>query len=639
MFAAICFLVVAVAAPALGRIAHPAQVADPEHGTERVVDVPTPRRSPVGGADPEPTPPTRSEPADVLAAVSIFAPLDPELRQEVAERARTVRVPGGSWLFRAGEPGDSLYIVLAGRCEVVDTHEQSILVLGRGAVLGELALVTGSPRAASVRASRDTELLELTRSEFERLLREEPSFAAALTAELGRQLAASRPRSLPSPNRGATLAVVALTPDVNTARLANALVDRLGRWERVASIDDLPADQLERASTVIDELEHRYDRIVMTTRSDADGKWADVALRQADRVIALVGRGSPSDALRPTASLRGCDLVLCDGTRAMGNAGAWVAALEPRATYRVTDAAFSTDVARLARRLSGRAPGLVLSGGGARALAHIGVIDELIRSGVTIDRVAGVSMGSFVAALLASGATPEEIDACAYEEWVRRSPLSDYRLPRISLLRGHRVRDMFARILPGRIETLPLGFFCVSCDLVSGRQVVHRDGSLAFAVSASASLPGMCPPVAGPNGTLLVDGGITSNLPVDLMAATAEGPVIAVDVSKKFDPPSDDRQARRRHLLHTRSVEEWPWDDDRTLPTITETLTRLVMVGSQDIGEAARQHADLLVTPVNDAVGLLEFHQLDEMHEAGRRAAREALDTASPEVLARLGGD
>ena len=637
-FAAICFVLVAIAAPLMAAVAHPSTESREEARADGALASAIASVSPAAVDQPRAAS-TSSDPADILATVSIFAPLDHELRREVADRARIIRVQGGDWLFRIGEPGDALYVVLAGRCEVVDAQDQAIVVLGRGAVLGELALITGAPRAASVRASRDTELLELTHAEFERLLTEEPTFAAALTSELGRQLAVSRPVTPPSPNRGAILAVVALSPDVDAENVAGALVERLGRWERVARIDRLPPDQLERASSVLDELEHRYDRVVMVPGSDADRRWTDIALRQADRVIALVGGGPAAGRGDGTGNLQGCDLVFCDGAVTARTTAAWMAALAPRATYRLREAAFADDVGRLARRLAGRAPGLVLSGGGARALAHVGVIDELWRSGVRFDRVAGVSMGSFVAALLASGATPGEIDACAYEEWVRRSPLSDYRLPRISLLRGHRARDMFARVLPGRIETLPLDFFCVSCDLVSGRQVVHRSGSLAFAVSASASLPGMFPPVAGPDGTLLVDGGITSNLPVDLMAATAEGPVIAVDVSKKFDPPSADTHPRLRNLLHTRAVEEWPWDDDRTLPTITETLTRLVMVGSQDVGEAAREHADLLITPVNDAVGLLEFHQLDAMHDAGRRAAREALGAAAPELRARLSAD
>src|SRR3954453_2983322 len=96
--------------------------------------------------------------------------------------------------------------------------------------------------------------------------------------------------------------------------------------------------------------------------------------------------------------------------------------------------------------------------------------------------------------MLAMGMEPDEIDARCYEEWVRRSPLSDYRIPRTSLLRGERVRAMLERNLPGSIEELPRDFFCVSGDLASGGLVVHRRGNLAEAVLASMSVPGLISP-------------------------------------------------------------------------------------------------------------------------------------------------
>ena len=246
-------------------------------------------------------------------------------------------------------------------------------------------------------------------------------------------------------------------------------------------------------------------------------------------------------------------------------------------------------------------------------------------------------MGAFVGAMHARGMDPKEIDAHCYEEWLRRSPLTDYRLPRTSLIRAVRVREMFMRLLPGTIEALPLDFFCVSCDLLQGAQVVHRRGWLAHAVSASMCLPGLCPPSVGEDGRLLIDGGILNNLPVDVMSQTGEGPVIAVDVTARFDFAGDDG-SETQGRKPGRSLAEWPWDDDRPVPTFAETLTRLITIASVDSKEAARLHADLLIVPGNDDVGVLEFHQLDRMRDAGRRAALAALDDASPELLSRLAG-
>ena len=125
----------------------------------------------------------------------------------------------------------------------------------------------------------------------------------------------------------------------------------------------------------------------------------------------------------------------------------------------------------------------------------------------------------------------------AAEEWVRRNPLTDYRFPRHSLIRGERVTAMLARNLPGEIEELQRDYFCVSGDLPTAELVVHRRGALYAAVGASMSLPGLVAPhLLGDR--MLVDGGVLNNLPVDVMAAPAEGPVIAVDVTNRFEPPA-----------------------------------------------------------------------------------------------------
>ena len=96
----------------------------------------------------------------------------------------------------------------------------------------------------------------------------------------------------------------------------------------------------------------------------------------------------------------------------------------------------------MARRLASRSLGVVFGGAGARAFAHLGVLDVLMGAGMRADRVGGVSMGAFVGALLAAGHDSASIDACCYEEWVRRNPINDYTLPRASLVKGRKAQAM-----------------------------------------------------------------------------------------------------------------------------------------------------------------------------------------------------
>lgn len=214
---------------------------------------------------------------------------------------------------------------------------------------------------------------------------------------------------------------------------------------------------------------------------------------------------------------------------------------------------------------------------------------------------------------------PDEIDARCYEDWVRRNPLTDYTFPRTSMIRGQRVRGVFERNLPGLIEELPRDYFCVSCDLVAGELIVHREGSLGVAAAASQCLPGLAPPVAL-DGRLLIDGGVLNNLPVDVMAAPREGPVTAVDVTTRYRPPTSDGHRRRRGY-DANGI----WDNHTPRPSVLETMSRALALGSVDTERAACEHADIVIQPVEPDVGMLEWHQLDRVRERGRRAAREVL--------------
>jgi NTE family protein len=350
-------------------------------------------------------------------------------------------------------------------------------------------------------------------------------------------------------------------------------------------------------------------RTLLVAGSPGDG-WTDACLRAADHVLCVTGGGPVPLELHARPELRGADVVLLEGAAGTRGFGLWLDVLAARGGHLVRVDRLADDAGRVARRLTGRAVGLVLSGGGARGLAHVGVIEELLAAGVPIDRVGGTSMGAFIGAMLAVGMDAEEIDARCYEEWVRRSPLSDYRMPRISLIRGDRARAMLERTFgDARIESAPREFSCVSCDLVSGDLVVHRRGPLYEAVGASISVPGLVPPLAR-GGRLLVDGGVLDNLPVGAVGASGEGPLIAVDITARVRPVA-------------------PGDEPLRL---RETLVRTLTLGSSDTAAAARRHADLVIKPADIGAGFLEFHQLDRLRDEGRRAAAAALE-ASPSAL------
>jgi NTE family protein len=618
IFAGVCFALVATGALGL----RPSGVPDLEDLDEeispRVVRTPSPR-APARDVKVKP----RSETwvpetsTSLLAEVPLFAELEPGLRDSLAQQSESVRVRAGEWLFRQGDSADALFIVRSGRLEVI--HEgasgtQEILrELGRGSVVGELALLSQGNRSASVRCRRDAELLRLDRGHFTAMLETQPGFGAAVSRVLGGQLQRSRRLDAEPATTTSTVAIVALSATAAAAGVEPALVRELTRLTSVAHLDRAAVQGLDGAgepafalARTLERLERDHDLIVVSAGFEVDPEWSTACVRQADRVLLLVSDAPAAPSL-PLSELRGCDVALLEPAVRPG-VGALLDGLEPRSTHRVARESFTGDVARLARRMAGRAVGLVLSGGGARGFAHIGVIEELLGAGIVIDRVGGASMGAFVGALLAQGMDAAEIDARCYEEWVRRSPLGDYRLPRYSLLRGARALAMLERNLPGLIEDLPRSFYTVSADLIAAELVVHRRGELSAAVGASMCIPGVVPPVAL-GGRLLIDGGVLDNLPVTTMAAEAEGPVIASDVN----------EPEQRVLAPGEPV---------PVPTLMDTLQRVMLLGTADTAETGRRHADLYIAPDQSSVGRMEFHMLDTMRESGRRAALSALETA-----------
>jgi predicted acylesterase/phospholipase RssA/CRP-like cAMP-binding protein len=538
--------------------------------------------------------------------VPLLAGADANALEALAADAYPRRVLAGEWLIREGDEADDLYVVLRGRLRAVAGADgRTLRVLGPGAAIGELALLTGSARSASVQAVRDSTLLQLGRGRFVDLMERDSSFAAAVARELAAQLQASGGLAAP-PSRPALLTLRRLDAGVPLAAVASSLAHALSTY---GPVEVLGADAA--GTSAVEQAEHENAHVVLVDETGA-GVWSDLCARQADRTLLVATADSPP----PAGAAPDADLVILGPTS--GDAlRALLDAVQPRAHHRLaTTEPSDPGAGRLARRLVGRALGVVLAGGGARGFAHIGALAELEADGIEIDRYGGCSMGSFIAAMAAAGWSPGDIHDRCDEELVRRSPFNDYTLPRVALIRSRKAARMFDRLFGEMtIEELARPLFTVSADLLSSRLVIHRRGSVTEAVGASMSIPGLVPPLSR-SGRLLVDGGVLNNLPIDAMADAGEGPIVAVDVVRRLEVSAE---------------------DEPPLPSIMETLSRATVLGSVERAERNRELALLVITPEAQDIPLRDFRSLDRAVEAGRAAARAALDAgAREEILAAV---
>ncbi|MBN92554.1 MAG: hypothetical protein CL928_00555, partial [Deltaproteobacteria bacterium] len=487
--------------------------------------------------------------AEFLRGIPLFRPLSETLRNEIATSATPVDLAGGEWLFRAGEPGDSLYVLHLGLVEVVDESQSPpvvLRVLGRGQSFGELALLNDAPRSASIRALRDCSLLRIDRDDYEALLLRNPRVILETAKELVHRLQNPGSSDHRSGSYLGVLTIASVGVPLRHSGLTDRIVANLSAGLKVSCLD---GSELEPARDdeqdldaayrkLLDESERDNDLVLLVVDSEAGvggpqaaERWRNFSMRQGDRVLLVVDPATKPEHSPLEHRPNGVDVAfVCDEHRAQ-SLGPWLDALQPRAHHFLHPlGAIERDVGRMCRRLVGASIGVVLCGGGARALAHIGVLQALEEADLQVDRIGGVSMGALLSALYASGRSIDEMVAICQRELVERNPFNDYTFPMVSLIRAHKAERMLRGVFGAAdIESLPMPYFCVSSDLLSATVHVHRRGPLVESIGASMSLPGVAPP-RRMNGGLLVDGGVLNNLPTDVGRAAQEGPVIGCDL-------------------------------------------------------------------------------------------------------------
>jgi NTE family protein len=563
-------------------------------------------------------------------AIDLLHELPAAARKALLARRRRLALEAGQPLFEAGEPAEALYIVNKGTLAVyVDrpgTGRHLLALIRQGEVIGEMAVISGGPRTASAVAIRDSELIAVSATEFKDLQRRFPGLARGLNRLLVdrlRQTSRGGQRSEPKTN-----AVIPASQGVDAEAFARRLAEELkrtgARVHVVPSGDDsTPAPDLAR-------LEPAHDHVFLCGHLE-HRDWSDMCARQADRIIALVpAHGSldprfPRTLLAQRAAHQLADLVLLHRSpaqRHLRTTGEWLDVLRPSRHFHLRDKA-RRDWQHLARVIAGTSLGLVLSGGGARAFAHIGVLRALEEAQISIDFIGGSSMGGLVAACHASGWSSETIVERFRRSSITKNPLSDYSLPLIGLVRGNQVERLLeAAFGDTAIPDLWRPFFCVSTNLTTAKVHVHRRGKLREALRASVSLPGILPPISHPEG-VLVDGGVMDNLPVTTMRTVNQGPVIAVDVTRDLAiTPQWLKEIRSASLL------------SRMLnPPIVSILMRAGTVSNEDRARDQLDAAELVISPPLGGIEIRDWKAFDQAVDIGYRHGASVLAMEADRLL------
>ena len=288
---------------------------------------------------------------------------------------------------------------------------------------------------------------------------------------------------------------------------------------------------------------------------------------------------------------------------------------------------------------------LVLSSGGARGIAHIGVIEALIANGYTISSIAGTSMGAVVGGVYAAGKLDE------YKKWLMQLDrlevfrLIDFTFSSSGFIRGEKVfREMKKFVKDKNIEDLNIPFCAVACDIVNRKEVVFESGNLYTALRASAAIPTVVTPSTY-NKQQLVDGGVLNPIPVDHVKRSENDIVIIVDVNASipYEKPAiavEEKEPKSAGMFD-QFIKKWDelapnWKSEAKEKSKSkqeklsyfELFNKSVNIMQDQISAHTieKHQPDILVNVSREASSTFEFYRAEELIAAGRIACEKAIN-------------
>ena len=600
----------------------------------------------------------------------IFGTLPDEQLAQIEHRLTWYELTAGAELFRQGDTSDGVFFVISGRLRaLVDTdgEQTSIGEIRRGESVGEMALLTGEPRMATVVAIRDTVLVGLTKQAFEAIVQLAPLLAIHVGRVVIQRLkkAQAPAKAVGKPVNICLLPITPL-PDFKgfmaqlhehlggtgpAMLLSSARLNALHQTPDLAQVPPRQADAYQQLTAWLDDQEARHE-FVLYACDYTHSEWTKRCLGHADIIYFVADAQQPSGLSfleKCLSTSRGPglsipqQLILLHGpqtTHPRGTAN-WLQPRQVQAHYHIRPY-LPTDMARLARLVSGNAIGLVLAGGGAKGFAHLGVFRALQEASVPVDYVGGTSMGAMMAGLIAFDLPPERARQMA-RNCSLANPTRDYDLlPLVSLIKGNQLDRMIRQTIQEsvgfdiQLEDTWLPLFVVSSNYTQAREEVHTHGSLFRYMRASISIPGLFPPVIeGPD--LLMDGAMFNNFPTDVMSYTGVGTIIGVNLSRDEVQTLDiDQVPTSRQLLRDRLR---PKAHRRyQLPSLLSILLNTTLLCSTARQKTACHLVDLQFSPDVSRFGLIDWESFDAIYATGYTHATEVLRELTPHQQHRLSG-
>ncbi len=537
-----------------------------------------------------------------LRLIPFFSDLSDDVLSAIEKYCRREHYGRGELVFAEGDFGDRMYIIQSGQVKVISERngsERIFSYLNPGNFFGETALLTGEPRNAGVRVVIDSDLISLGRQELQELIETYPTIAVEISRELSRRLT----RQIQTPIQQEELNIVAVV-----GQQAPALAEQVAALtgEEVFLFDlgglgAMPVDQTALSQGGV-QLARGGQNL---TSDDLPARLSSLVQEYYWVMLAIPLR--PSLLTIKAIDLADVTIQLADTPER------WLTQAATRSFVVVKPE--PKRIARLARKIARRQLGLALSSGGARGLAHIGVLDVFERERIPVDIIAASSMGAIVGALYAAGTPLDEMINIA--QMMRRQtnfltgfPMWDLGLPpRSGLVHGQRTLDYFKRILRNKtFEELDMPLTIVACDVITGEEILFETGPVADAVRASMSIIGVFEP-AHVGDHFLVDGGTVNPVPTSILKDKRADIVVASSVI----PGLPERMHRKEQLKTGKA------------PNVVSIVLGAIEIMESEIIRARSEAIDVRIAPDVAQFTTLDYERVNDIIQVGRDAAEKAL--------------
>lgn len=541
---------------------------------------------------------------DSLQRIPFFRGLSPETLLAISAKLQMVHFEHGDVVFVENSLGDSMYLIESGQVKVTIStgtgQERVINYLGPGNFFGEMALLLNQRRTATVTVTIDADFWVLRKVDMDDLLIDHPEIALQITKELSRRLSDVVTESTRRPGYNLTCVIGS-----TVCKLAEAIYTITK--QKVVVLDVTGQNLVDQAGmefqrdtlTILEAMEtSTSESLVETVAILADGfDWVLIALSPEynevnAKAVQIAKAAVLCNVSEPEWLAEHCDSPIfhCNGT--------------------------DKELGRTARKVTHRVVGLALSSGGARGIAHIGVLDVLEKANIPIDMIVGTSAGALFGGLYAAGKSVAELIDFAQNltKLIElKSGLWDLKLslPWNGLIKGNStLKYLDKQFNHATFADTEIPFYVVAADVFSGEEIVFEQGSLAEAVRASIGMIGIFSPYQLENH-YLIDGGAVNPVPASILAEKGANIIIASNVI-----PSIEEERARERISAKREPEH---------PNFLGVLSSMMAIMEREIVKTRMSPVDVLIKPKVHVYTAMDYDRADDFLTLGREAAQQEL--------------